>query len=74
MLFFDLFADKNRQGATIADYLRRFSSSHIEEPIFLKCRGTHYLGSARMIDNSSPRLLMIVLSRDNAAGFVPPNT
>jgi PAS domain S-box-containing protein len=75
MLFFDLFADKDRQGATIADYLRRFSSSHIEEPIFLKCRGTTYLGSTRMIDTSSPRLLMIVLSREDVAdGFVPPNS
>jgi len=31
--FFDLFADKNRQGATIADYLRRFSSPRVEEPL-----------------------------------------
>ena len=74
MLFFDLFADKDRQGATIADYLRRFSSSHLEKPIFLKCRGTNYLGSTRVIDASSPRLLMIVLSRDDNAGFVPPNS
>ena len=59
--FFDLFADKNIQGATIADYLRRFSSSHVSQPMNLKCLGKNYLGSTQMIDASRPPLLLIVL-------------
>jgi PAS domain S-box-containing protein len=69
MLFFDLFADKDRQGATIADYLRRFSSPHVEEALLLKCRGTNYMGSTRVLDTSSPILLMIILSRDENSGL-----
>jgi PAS domain S-box-containing protein len=63
--FFDLFSDKNHQGATIADYLRRFSSPNVNQPLLLRCRGKSYEGATQLMDTISPRMLLIVLTSND---------
>lgn len=64
--FFDLFADKDRQGATIADYLRRFATPHVGQPMALKCRGTRYLGTTQVMGATGQRLLLIILTEEDS--------
>jgi PAS domain S-box-containing protein len=68
--FFDIFADKNLQGATIANYLRRFSSHYIEQPLLLKCHGRDYLGATEVLETSNPRVLMIVVTNTDSSESV----
>jgi len=60
--FFDLLAPKEFQGATIANYLGRFNSPSIKDPLLLEYRGIKYKGHTQTLESRKKKLLMIALS------------
>jgi PAS domain S-box-containing protein len=66
---FDHFADPLLVGATIADYLRRFSVPDVGQPMRLKCGEKTFCGETRRMSFAKNQLLMIILSESTKTGL-----
>jgi len=65
--YFDILADKDRQGATIAAYLRIFQSqSDNNETLLLKRGVKYYTGTTQLLTNLKQSLLMTILMESEA--------
>ena len=60
--YFDLLAPRETQGATIANYLRRFEFPDPNHPIRLETKGKKYDGRTQFMESMKPKLMMTILS------------